>query len=422
MRSQDVMVAPNQVRTWKHSFHRQRDDHGGHKQFVGRWVEDAPEDSSHVVLSSNVSICLFVIKPEANPHASLSPPIRSHGRSSSPDPTNRSPSPSSPKSPKAGSGPLPGAVSFTKALLSEDGLPTNPENSGLDQNGSSSMSTSRSNGGSSGPRAAENPFFGSAGSSRERLSKSAVSASSGSGKVISGLQSELLARSSALDTARQQLRVSQRAVEFLTRQNEDLTESKDRLSTENEQLTKTINRKERLQSESTSRALLAETSLSALQKSHQEAVSTHNARLKEAEDKAEEAEGARWKAESEYGSLREGMKSMAEGWKADLDWLKEDLKKLQEKHGRELDEAKLKHMALTKLFKAKEAEHVDVKSTINIIQASLKTTERTIAELSERFEGSSTGVAFANDEEALRRCQELEGEFRRLRRLMRDHT
>lgn len=63
-----------------------------------------------------------------------------------------------------------------------------------------------------------NPFFGSSGVTRERLSKSAASAQSGSGKVISGLQSDLLQARSALESTRGQLRLSQRAVEHLGRQ------------------------------------------------------------------------------------------------------------------------------------------------------------------------------------------------------------
>lgn len=63
-----------------------------------------------------------------------------------------------------------------------------------------------------------NPFFGSSASTRERLSKSAASAQSGSGKVISGLQSDLLQARTALESTRGQLRLSQRAVEHLGRQ------------------------------------------------------------------------------------------------------------------------------------------------------------------------------------------------------------
>lgn len=158
------------------------------------------------------------LRRQSSTGPSLGPPARPYGRSSTPDPAD----PARPASPLLpGAGPFPGAVSLTRALLSEDGLPLPPDSPDRLPRGSNGdgdrapLSSSTS----SARLTAGNPFFGSAGSSRERISKSAASASSGSGKVISGLQSELLARSSALDTARQQLRVSQRAVEFLTRQN-----------------------------------------------------------------------------------------------------------------------------------------------------------------------------------------------------------
>lgn len=71
----------------------------------------------------------------------------------------------------------------------------------------------------------ENPFFSSGTPARERLSKSASSAMSGSGKVISGLQSELLQAKNALESTRGQLRLSQRAVDFLGRQNGEVFNS-----------------------------------------------------------------------------------------------------------------------------------------------------------------------------------------------------
>jgi hypothetical protein len=131
-----------------------------------------------------------------------------------------------------------GQVAMNRAYLNDDPsgmetlqIPTSPSQQHLDRSispTSTSTSTSprlkpnglpssSSNGGPRGSVASENPFFGS-GASRERLSKSAASAQSGSGKVISGLQSELLQAKSALESTRGQLRLSQRAVEFLGRQ------------------------------------------------------------------------------------------------------------------------------------------------------------------------------------------------------------
>ncbi|GAA5868937.1 hypothetical protein JCM1840_005166, partial [Sporobolomyces johnsonii] len=172
----------------------------------------------------------------------------------------------------------------------------------------------------------ENPFFGS-GAARERLSKSAASAQSGSGKVISGLQSDLLQARTALEATRGQLRLSQRAVDFLGRQNEDLKETKDRLTTEIDSLHRQFTRKERLQEEALGRARVAEAALAALREEHRSTVGGQKARMKELEEAARRAGEAKARAESEYTSLREGMKSMSEGWRADLNWLKSDLSK-----------------------------------------------------------------------------------------------
>jgi len=90
-----------------------------------------------------------------------------------------------------------------------------PSPSALLPNGLPSASASASR--TPGPSA--NPFFGSGRASHERLSKSAASAQSGSGRVISGLQSDLLQARTALESTRGQLRLSQRAVEYLGRQN-----------------------------------------------------------------------------------------------------------------------------------------------------------------------------------------------------------
>ncbi|KAM0752366.1 hypothetical protein T439DRAFT_324444 [Meredithblackwellia eburnea MCA 4105] len=366
---------------------------------------------------------------ETSASLGLPQPRQSNARASSPfdSPTTINEGSSRPSSPLIGTGPVPGAVSFTKALLSENGSPILDSESFDPVDGepprASNGRTERSDSGSgavsrSSP-AAGNPFFGS-GASRERLSKSAASAASGSGKVISGLQSELLARSSALDTARQQLRNSQKAVEVLSRQNDDLKDAKERLSADYEGLNKMISRKERLTEEAVGRANVAESALSTLQAKHQEALSAHKNRIKEMEESTLLAEEARAKAESEHQALRLGMKSMAEGWKAELDWLKADLVKLEAKHQRELDETKLKHSTLTKLFKAKEAEHGNVKATINKMQMSLKQTEKTIEELKEQFAGRLQVAA--NEDESLKRCLQLETEFQRLRRLMREHS
>lgn len=184
------------------------------------------------------------------------------------------------------------------------------------------------------PLPSSNPFFGSSATTRERLSKSAASAQSGSGKVISGLQSDLLQARSALETTRGQLRLSQRAVEHLGRQAgasrlcialwmaieprsnltraiadaEDLRETKERLSAEIEALNRQRSRKERLQEEALARARSAEASLVVVQKELAELKASVRGRMKELETGAKKAEELKVKAEREYASLRDGMR------------------------------------------------------------------------------------------------------------------
>lgn len=224
-----------------------------------------------------------------------------------------------------------------------------------------------------------NPFFGSSGVTRERLSKSAASAQSGSGKVISGLQSDLLQARSALESTRGQLRLSQRAVEHLGRQTgefrelwsgpersvcspcagrwytEDLRETKERLSSEIQGLNRQLARKERLQDEALARARAAEASLATVQKELADLKATVKSRMKELEEGAKRAEEAKVRTEREYTALRDGLRygasafglhhlastdeypdarrTMQDGWRDDLRWLKDDLKRTQ----RELD-------------------------------------------------------------------------------------
>lgn len=146
-----------------------------------------------------------------------------HRSPPTPEPRDRPATGSSPLSAYSSGGlPGPGSVALNRALVSNEGgvetLQSPPEH-----NDTSSSSTSSSLPKPNGTRlsstaAAENPFFGSGQSSRERMSKSAASSQSGSGKVISGLQSDLLQARSALESTRGQLRLSQRAVEHLGRQ------------------------------------------------------------------------------------------------------------------------------------------------------------------------------------------------------------
>jgi hypothetical protein len=68
----------------------------------------------------------------------------------------------------------------------------------------------------------------------------------GTTKVLADLQAGVSQARVALDNTKAQLRLSQRSVASLTRQTEDLKESRERLRLENEGLNNVVARKERL--------------------------------------------------------------------------------------------------------------------------------------------------------------------------------
>lgn len=68
----------------------------------------------------------------------------------------------------------------------------------------------------------------------------------GTTKVLADLQTGVVNARNALENTRAQLRLSQRTVAQLTRQTEDLKESRERLRLENEGLNNVVARKERL--------------------------------------------------------------------------------------------------------------------------------------------------------------------------------
>ncbi|GAA5982273.1 hypothetical protein JCM10908_004810 [Rhodotorula pacifica] len=257
-----------------------------------------------------------------------------------------------------------------------------------------------------------NPFFGSSGLTRERLSKSAASAQSGSGKVISGLQSDLLQARSALESTRGQLRLSQRAVEHLGRQTEDLRDTKERLSSEIEGLNRQLARKERLQDEALARARAAEASLSMVQKELADLKATVKGRIKELEEGAKRAEETKVKTEREYTALRDGLRTMQDGWRDDLRWLKEDLNRTQ----RELE---TKTSTLNKLLAEREgiaSSHVADLSSLRAHHATFHEQYASTASTALK----KLGLLSTQTERDQQRVDTVFGEFARLRRAMVD--
>ncbi|GAA6043800.1 hypothetical protein JCM8097_007716 [Rhodosporidiobolus ruineniae] len=337
-----------------------------------------PEGSGHVAMNR-------ALLSDAVETLSLAVPNGSSSSSSRPPYDDRSPSPTSTSS---GLAPSP--------LLRANGLP--------------SSSNGRSSGGGGG--SSENPFFGS-GATRERLSKSAASAQSGSGKVITQLQSDLLQARSALEATRGQLRLSQRAVETLGRQTEDLKETKERLSLEIDGLNRQITRKERLQEEALGRARVAEASLATLQTEHRALQTSQKEKIRTLEEAARKAEEAKTKADREYGSLRDGLRTMSEGWRDDLKWLKEDLAKSE----REL-ESKASH--LTKLLSTRASLDSTVSTTLTALSSTQSDFVKQHASSTQSALKQLKLLSTKNDEDA-KRAEELRGEFGRLRRNMAEY-
>ncbi|GAA5876698.1 hypothetical protein JCM3774_005917 [Rhodotorula dairenensis] len=253
-----------------------------------------------------------------------------------------------------------------------------------------------------------NPFFGSSGATRERLSKSAASAQSGSGKVISGLQSDLLQARSALESTRGQLRLSQRAVEHLGRQTEDLRDTKERLSSEIEGLNRQLTRKERLQDEALARARTAEASLSAVTKELSDLKSTVKSRMKELEERAKRADEVKVKTEREYMALVDGLRAMQDGWRDDLRWLKNDLERTR----RELE---TKTSTLNKLLSEREgvaSTHVADLSTLRAHQATFHEQHASVAATALK----QLGLLSTRTEQDRGRTDSLHADLARLRK------
>ncbi|GJJ11307.1 hypothetical protein Clacol_005539 [Clathrus columnatus] len=143
-------------------------------------------------------------------------------------------------------------------------------------------------------------------------------------KVLADLQAGVMASRTALDNAKAQLRVSQRTVAQLTRQNEDLKEGRERLRLENEGLNNVVARKERLLQEVLERARKAESEAHTYKTQLKQETTSAKKSLREMESSLAESTALSVKSEREYITLRESIKHLTEGWKADLVRIKED--------------------------------------------------------------------------------------------------
>ncbi|KAK4053387.1 hypothetical protein OIV83_001551 [Microbotryomycetes sp. JL201] len=185
----------------------------------------------------------------------------------------------------------------------------------------------------------ENPFFGNAGAARDRLINSAASSQSTSGKMIATLQSDILhgmtnkssiayRLRSSLDTTRNQLRMSQRAVETLNRQNDELKDTKTRLLQEIESLKRSLERRERNTNELLARARAAELSLDSLRTE----MTGSKQKMKALEESAQQAETIKAQSLAAQDAVTQCLASLSQGFKTDVAWLRQDLTQYEQKY------------------------------------------------------------------------------------------
>ncbi|KAH8929652.1 hypothetical protein BT69DRAFT_1256013 [Atractiella rhizophila] len=266
-----------------------------------------------------------------------------------------------------------------------------------------------------------NPFFGGT-SGRNRVVQGQISAQSGTGKVITSLQQDLASVRSVLESTRGQLRISQRAVEALTRTSEDLKDGKERLRLENEGLSKMVSRKERMLEETLERARKAESSLANLKEIHKRDTNDTKSKIKDMEARTEEAEGYRKKCDSEYQAMKASVKSVVGGWKLEIEQMKKQMQELEERHKKEIDETKLKHNTLAKMFKGRADEQSTLTHAVDSLKSSRedrkyrfsKAYKDAIAKLSEEAEAN-----VKKSEESQAQVEEVHNELKRILRLIR---
>ena len=145
-------------------------------------------------------------------------------------------------------------------------------------------------------------------------------------QMISTLQQQVETHRQHLDRVKAELRASQRLVAQLTRQNEDLKETKERMRTENDSLGVVISRKERLLSEVLERARSAEATASTLTKERKQIEGSTKKSLAEMKDRMETALTTASRSEREAVILRETIVALKESWKKEVKLLRVETK------------------------------------------------------------------------------------------------
>ncbi|WVQ97461.1 hypothetical protein IAU59_004574 [Kwoniella sp. CBS 9459] len=243
--------------------------------------------------------------------------------------------------------------------------------------------------------------------------------SAASTRVIDGLQTELVNTRGHLERVKQEVRSCQRVIGSLTRQTEDLKETRERMRVECEGLNNVISRKERLLQEILERARTAEAALSSHQSTRKALEQSTKKSLSHMTAQLTEAQAGQAKAERECASLRDSVRSLRDVWAREVKSVREEWKRGEEKGKKEREEARQKHLALVKLVQSQSADRATIQDL-----AEKATKQSALA--SEAFEAQITGLRADIDRSAEEsrvakaQAEDLAGELVRLRRLMRE--
>ncbi|WVF70453.1 hypothetical protein IAT40_005243 [Kwoniella sp. CBS 6097] len=243
--------------------------------------------------------------------------------------------------------------------------------------------------------------------------------SAASTRVIDGLQTELVNTRGHLERVKQEVRSCQRVIGSLTRQTEDLKETRERMRVECEGLNNVISRKERLLQEILERARTAEAALASHQSTRKALEQSTKKSLLHMTAQLTEAQAGQAKAERECASLRDSVRSLRDVWAREVKSVREEWKRGEEKGKKEREEARQKHLALVKLVQSQSADRAAIQDL-----AEKATKQSALA--SEAFEAQIIGLRADIDRSAEEsrmakaEAENLAGELVRLRRLMRE--
>ncbi|KAG7530611.1 hypothetical protein FFLO_04913 [Filobasidium floriforme] len=237
-----------------------------------------------------------------------------------------------------------------------------------------------------------------------------------SGRMIEELQIEVVNQKSSGDRAREELRLSQRVIGQLTRQNDDLRETKERLRAELEGMNKQMDRKQKLLSEVLERARTAESAVQTHLKDRKTLETNTTKSLAEMTAKLQEAQTLATKSEREAVVLREGFAQYKEMQKRELGELRAEMARLVEGTRTEMEEATIKRNQLVKALQARTASAAAVEELLRESRALQAQGEE---RLKDEIEQLKRDLVNDPSTRALAMAESLTEELARMKRLMR---